>query len=154
MPLHYQKATVWCGFTAAFIVGSFSFKEIGPSGNVTCTVNGTHYESLLRNQLIPELQQRGCVDSAIVMQDGSPPHIATPLKQLFNLHFGNDRISSRHFPTAWPPRSPDLNPCDFWTWGYLKDVVYGGPIANLPELKNRITQHIHNIITETLRSVV
>ncbi|GFX34552.1 uncharacterized protein TNCV_3657901 [Trichonephila clavipes] len=22
--------------------------------------------------------------------------------------------SPRAFPTAWPPRSPDLNPCDLW----------------------------------------
>ncbi|GBM60296.1 hypothetical protein AVEN_81653-1 [Araneus ventricosus] len=88
------------------------------------------------------------------MQDGAPPHIATPMKQLLNLHFGNDRNISRHFPTVWPPRSPALNPCDSWLWGYLKDVVYGGPIANLIEFKNRITQHIHNITTETLRSVV
>ncbi|GBO39648.1 hypothetical protein AVEN_204140-1 [Araneus ventricosus] len=88
------------------------------------------------------------------MQDDAPLHIATPVKQLLNLHFGNDRIISRHFPTAWPPRSPDLNPCNFWLWGYLKDVVYGGQIANLAELKNRITQHIHNITNETFRSVV
>ncbi|GBM09960.1 hypothetical protein AVEN_18367-1 [Araneus ventricosus] len=65
-----------------------------------------------------------------------------------------NRIISRHFLTTWPSRSPDLNPCDFWLWGYLKDVVYGGPIASLAELKNRITQHIQNITTETLRSVV
>ncbi|GBO19947.1 hypothetical protein AVEN_10826-1 [Araneus ventricosus] len=88
------------------------------------------------------------------MQDGAPPHIATPVKQLLNLHFGNGRIISRRFPTAWPPRSPDLNPCDFWLRGYPKDVVYGGPIVNLAELKNRITQYIHNIITETLQSAV
>ncbi|GBM82609.1 hypothetical protein AVEN_255413-1 [Araneus ventricosus] len=132
---------------------SFS-EEIGPSGPVICTVNGTRYESLLNNQLIPALQQSGCVDSIIFMLDGAPLHIATPVKQLLNLHFGNHRIISRHFPTAWPPRSPDLNPCGFWLWGYLKDVVYEGPIPSLAELKNRITQHIHNITTETLRSVV
>ncbi|GBN57629.1 hypothetical protein AVEN_214645-1 [Araneus ventricosus] len=50
--LHSQKVTVWCGFTAAFIVGHFFFEEAGPSGPATCTVNGTRYESLLRNQLI------------------------------------------------------------------------------------------------------
>ncbi|GBM81473.1 hypothetical protein AVEN_163631-1 [Araneus ventricosus] len=88
------------------------------------------------------------------MQDSAPPHIATPVKQLLNLHFGNDRIISCHFPTAWPPRSPDLYPYDSWLWGYLKGAVYGGPIANLTELKNRITQRIHNITTETLRSVM
>ncbi|GBM42445.1 hypothetical protein AVEN_139882-1 [Araneus ventricosus] len=114
LPLHSEKVTVWCGCTAAFIVGPFFFEEIGPSGPVTCTVIGTRYESLLHNQLIPAQQQRGCVDSRICMQDGAPQHIATPVKQLLNLHFGNDRIISRHFATAWPPRSPDLNPCDFW----------------------------------------
>ncbi|GBM14267.1 hypothetical protein AVEN_167344-1 [Araneus ventricosus] len=136
---------------AAFIVGPFFYEEIGPLGPVTCIVNGTRYESLLHNQLVPALQQRGCVDSTTFMQDGALPHIATPVKQLLNLHFGNDRIISRHFPTAYPPRSPDLNPCDFYLYGYLKDVVYGDPIANLAEWKNRITQHIHNITTETLR---
>ncbi|GBN20408.1 hypothetical protein AVEN_177690-1 [Araneus ventricosus] len=88
------------------------------------------------------------------MRDGAPPHIATAVKQLLNLHFGNDRIISRHIPTALPPRATDLKPCYFWLWIYLKVVVYGGPIANLAELKNRIAQHIHNITTETLQSVV
>ncbi|GBM04510.1 hypothetical protein AVEN_197911-1 [Araneus ventricosus] len=106
LPLHSQKVTVWCGFTATFIVGPFFFEDFGPSCPVTCTVNG-RYESLLSNQLIPTPQQRGCVDSTIFMQCGAPPHIATPVKQLLNLHFGNDRIMSRNFPTAWAPRSPD-----------------------------------------------
>ncbi|GBL90155.1 hypothetical protein AVEN_135491-1 [Araneus ventricosus] len=35
LPLHSQKVTVWCGFTAAFIVSPFFFEEIGPSGHVT-----------------------------------------------------------------------------------------------------------------------
>ncbi|GBN45640.1 hypothetical protein AVEN_99127-1 [Araneus ventricosus] len=80
------------------------FEEIGPSGPVTCTVNGTRYESFLRNQLIPALKQRGCRDSTFYMQDVALPHIATPVKQLLNLHFGSEKIVSRHFPTAWPPR--------------------------------------------------
>ncbi|GBL73476.1 hypothetical protein AVEN_159472-1 [Araneus ventricosus] len=92
LPLHSQKITVWCGFTTAFIVGTFFFEQIGPSHPVTYTVNGTRYESLLRNQLIPAPQQRGCVDSAIFMQDGTPSRIATPMKQLLNLYCGNDRI--------------------------------------------------------------
>ncbi|GBL90008.1 hypothetical protein AVEN_178406-1 [Araneus ventricosus] len=58
LPLHSQKVTVWCEFTAAFIVGPFFYEEIGPSGPVTCTVNGTRYESLLLNQLMPAGQAR------------------------------------------------------------------------------------------------
>jgi hypothetical protein len=24
----------------------------------------------------------------------------------------------------WPPRSPDLTPCDFFLWGYVKEQVF------------------------------
>jgi len=29
----------------------------------------------------------------------------------------------RRFIYQWPPRSPNLNPCDFYVWGMLKDEV-------------------------------
>ncbi|GBN29571.1 hypothetical protein AVEN_112233-1 [Araneus ventricosus] len=83
----FSKIAVWRGFKAAFIVDPFFFAEIGPSGPVTSTVNGTRYEYLMRNQLIPALQQRGCMDNTIFMQDGAPPLIATLVNQLLNLHF-------------------------------------------------------------------
>lgn len=25
---------------------------------------------------------------------------------------------------SWPPRSPDLTPCDFYPWGYVKDSFF------------------------------
>ncbi|GBN29469.1 hypothetical protein AVEN_151827-1 [Araneus ventricosus] len=88
------------------------------------------------------------------MQNGDPPHVANPVKRLLSMHFGNDRIISRHFPTNWPPRSPDLTPCDFCLWGYLNHVVFSGPIANLAELKTLIALHFNSIIRNTIRSVV
>ena len=40
---------------------------------------------------------------------------------------------------AWPPRSPDATPCDFFLWRYVKDQVYVPPLpASIPELKVRI----------------
>ncbi|GBM57952.1 hypothetical protein AVEN_157359-1 [Araneus ventricosus] len=48
------------------------------------------------------------VDSTIFMQDGASLHIATPVNQLLTKHFGNGRIFTCHFPTAWPPL-PYLN---------------------------------------------
>ncbi|GBL92034.1 hypothetical protein AVEN_102588-1 [Araneus ventricosus] len=79
----------------------FPFRGDWSFGFCNLYIQWDSYESLLRNQLIPALQQRGC---AIFMQDGAPPHTATPVKQLLNMHFGNDRIINRHFPTAWSPR--------------------------------------------------
>ncbi|GBM93595.1 hypothetical protein AVEN_250663-1 [Araneus ventricosus] len=78
------------------------------------------------------------------------PHIANPLKRVLCMHFGNDRSISCRFPTNWPPRSPDLNSCDFW----LKHAVLSGLIANLAELETRIAQNIHDVSTDTFRSVV
>ncbi|GBM08152.1 hypothetical protein AVEN_214482-1 [Araneus ventricosus] len=84
--------------------------------------------------------ESGCPTSTacmctILMQDGAPPHIANPIKRLI---IGNDKIISRYILTNWPPRSPDVNPCDFWLWCYLKNVVFSGPIADLAELMIRI----------------
>lgn len=28
----------------------------------------------------------------------------------------------------WPPRSPDLTPCDFYLWGYIKEKVFVPPM--------------------------
>ncbi|GBN94848.1 hypothetical protein AVEN_4932-1 [Araneus ventricosus] len=39
----------------------------------------------------------------------------------------------------WPPRSPDLNPLDYFLWGYIKQRVYATPPPTLQELRNRIT---------------
>ena len=40
----------------------------------------------------------------------------------------------------WPPRSPDLTPCDFFVWGFVKDTVFVPPLpAYLQDLRNRIT---------------
>jgi hypothetical protein len=41
---------------------------------------------------------------------------------------------------AWPTRSQDATPCDFFLWGYVKDQFYVPPLpASIPELKVRIT---------------
>ncbi|GFW73585.1 uncharacterized protein TNCV_1540401 [Trichonephila clavipes] len=37
-------------------------------------------------------------------------------------HFTDERVISRQFLHLWPPRSPDLNPCDFWLWGHLRQL--------------------------------
>ncbi|PNF22978.1 hypothetical protein B7P43_G11389 [Cryptotermes secundus] len=40
---------------------------------------------------------------------------------------------------TWPTRSPDLTPCDFFLWGYIKDRVYVPPLPRtLVELRERI----------------
>uniref|UniRef100_A0A915DHE0 Uncharacterized protein n=1 Tax=Ditylenchus dipsaci TaxID=166011 RepID=A0A915DHE0_9BILA len=37
-----------------------------------------------------------------------------------------------------PLRSPDLTPCDFFLWDYIKSKVYTSPVTSLEELRERI----------------
>jgi transposase len=43
-----------------------------------------------------------------------------------------------------PPRSPDLNPCDF-LWEYLKQLVYSQSINSVEELTGRVAAAIAQI---------
>ena len=88
------------------------------------------------------------------MQDGVPHHIVRQVIALLRAHFGDEHVISRVFPTAWPPRSPNLNPCDFFLWGFLKDHAYRGNIQTVPELKESIPRHVSSNDRETLRGTV
>ncbi|GFW61471.1 uncharacterized protein TNCV_347191 [Trichonephila clavipes] len=127
IPLHSPKVTVWCGLTATFILGPFFFEETTRNGPVTCTVMARRYKNMLENFVAPQMLQHQCLDTITFI---------------------------RAFPTAWPPRSPDLNPCNFWLWGYLKYLVYRGRLITLADLKDSITLHVRNISIDQLRSAV
>ncbi|GFS78129.1 uncharacterized protein TNCV_1107511 [Trichonephila clavipes] len=122
VPLHSPKVTVWCGFSASFILGPYFFEELGAGGPETCSITEQRYASLLRNKIIPDLQARQCLSRIIFMQDGAPPHITRCVKDVLKHHFTEERVISHQFRHLWPPRSPDLNPCDFWLWGHLKQL--------------------------------
>ena len=55
---------------------------------------------------------------------------------------------------AWPPRSPDATPCDFFLWDYVKDQVYVPPLpTSIQELKVRIRTAIETITADMLQTV-
>ena len=45
----------------------------------------------------------------------------------------------------WSPHSPDLNPCDFFLWGHLKDCIYRNKPTTLQQLKENILQYSREI---------
>ena len=47
------------------------------------------------------------------LHDGAPAHYAVEVREWFDRNFPNKWIG-RNGPVLWPPRSPDLNPCDFF----------------------------------------
>ena len=52
----------------------------------------------------------------------------------------------------WPPRSPDLNPCDYFLWGHLKALVYNPLPKTMDDLKANIRREIKKINKNILES--
>ncbi|KOC66071.1 hypothetical protein WH47_01444, partial [Habropoda laboriosa] len=71
------------------------------------------------------------------MHDGAPSHFVRNVREHLNTVF-RQRWIGRGGLVAWPPRSLDLNPLNFFL---LKGQVYSSPINHLEELRNRI-QHV------------
>jgi transposase len=141
--LHPQRVTVWCGFTSTFILPPF-FLDSGE------TINSERYLHILQHHMVPHLPRRANV---IFMQDGAAPHVAGNVKNFLEQKFGANVIS-RHFPNAWPPRSPDLNPCDFFLWGHLKNRVFLRQPKSIAELKSAIELEVYSIEQQTLAHAV
>ena len=57
-------------------------------------------------------------------------------------------------PRTWPTRPPDLTPCDYFLWGYVKDKMFVPPQpVSMPDLKNRITAAVETITPDLLSRV-
>jgi hypothetical protein len=53
-----------------------------------------------------------------------------------------------------PALTPDLTPCDFFMWGYVKESVYVPPLPrDLPELRLRIVDAVATIDVHMLERV-
>uniref|UniRef100_A0A915DSY7 Transposase n=1 Tax=Ditylenchus dipsaci TaxID=166011 RepID=A0A915DSY7_9BILA len=75
-------------------------------------------------------------------RDGAPPHYSVLVRdwldENFPLRWMGRGTPAKSAPFRWPPYSPDLTPCDFFLWGYLKSRIYRTQPANLYELLERI----------------
>jgi hypothetical protein len=53
--------------------------------------------------------------------------------------------------TCWQPRSPDLTPCDFFLWGYIKDIAFVPPLSvSVNDLKQRMTSAVASVDKDML----
>lgn len=129
---------VWCGICSSGIVG-----PVFIDGNL----NGDKYLALLRQHVFPIENE-----NMWFMQDGCPSHYATNVRNELDQHFRNRWIGRRGY-VEWAPRSPDLTPCDFFLWGFLKDKVFARRPRSLADLRNYITEEVSNISPEICRTV-
>jgi hypothetical protein len=63
-------------------------------------------------------------------------------------------VVSLHKAVPWPLRSPDLSPCAFFLWGYLKAAVFKHRPRTLDQLKEAIQEEIEGISPDMLVRVM
>lgn len=142
------KLNVFCAVSKKKVYGPFFFQE--------ATVRGNAYLDMLSEWLMPQLEEDS--EDFVWVQDGAPPHwlhdvrdyLDESLPQRWIGRAADDNLNL----LRWPPRSPDLTPCDFFLWGYVKDRVFVPPLPlTLLELRNRITAAVQSVNEATLQKV-
>lgn len=103
--------TVW----AAIGYSGLIFYDISET-----TMNSERYCQILREKVVPYFQRNR---DKHFQQDGAPPHYSVAARAILEDQMPGQWIGRRG-PIEWPARSPDLTPCDFWLWSYLRSKVY------------------------------
>ena len=113
-------------------------------------------DSMLQNWLLPQISEDS--EDFIFQQDGAPPHWHRNVR-----HFLNESLPQRSIGRVgkedlalqfWPPRSPDLTPCDFFWWGFVKDAFHVPSLPTiLDDLKSRITTAVNSVTQDILLRV-
>lgn len=181
VPLQPKRVTVWCAISGHGIIGPIFVVDSDGKGEYQTqpddeqdtgsgrvrrrkkppnSINGRMYRRMLAEGFIPEAQRMGCCEDFYFMQDGAPPHRVASVFEVLSENF-SERVIALGYPgysdsgINWPPYSCDLNPCDFFLWGYMKDSIFKNfaRIPTLDELKVRITELVASIQLDTCQKV-
>ncbi|CAD6227397.1 GSCOCG00011990001-RA-CDS, partial [Cotesia congregata] len=88
-------------------------------------------------------------DKIWFQQDGAPAHTFGEARGWFWAHFSNRYIDRGGF-SDWPPRSPDLNPLNFFILSYLKSKMYRQNIDDRMMLQQRFEEALRTVTPEMI----
>lgn len=141
------QVTVWAALTTDHLFGPYFFPT---------TVTGDSYRAMITEIFLPDLISKYASTNHIwFQQDGAPAHTATETKAVLYEHF-QERVISLGCENEWPPRSPDLTPCDFYLWGAVQDLVYesGKSFTNLADLSNALIRAFNLLREQKMADVM
>ena len=93
------------------------------------------------------------LDNIWFQQDGATCHTANATLNLLRPIFEN-RIISKRGDVNWPPRSCDLTPLDYFSWGAVNDKCYANHPETIQDLKYEIQAAVAAIRPETIEKVL
>ena len=131
-PLHSVKCTAWVGTLKHGIIGPFWFeKDVGE----TMAVNKERYIVVLNKFWRTLCARRGVHrEEQWFQQNGAILHTANITMEWLDRRFAGRLISRPRIP-EWSQDSLDLNPPDFYLWGFLKNHVYQNNLQTIAELQ-------------------
>jgi predicted NUDIX family NTP pyrophosphohydrolase len=98
-------------------------------------LNSQTYLDILINGVGPAIEE-------VAHEDQEAAHVKTHLNQTFpNRWIGRDGTIN------WPARFPDLAPCDFFSWAYLKNKIYKMQHPNVDSLRKTIVAECRKVTT-------
>lgn len=127
---HRFSINVWIGVVDDYLLGPVE---------LPARLNGADYLHFLQN-ILPDLLEDVSLNirqNLWFLHDGCPAHFSRNVRDFLDTNY-EDHWIGRGGPVAWPARSPDMNPCDYCVWGYIKSSVYSVPIQNRAQLWLRI----------------
>ena len=110
-------------------------------------INAVYYQKKVLEPFFTSdpLSKRGL----IFHQDSAPSHKAKSTLQWLDEH-GIAYIK----PSEWTPASPDLSPCDFFLWGYLKSQLSKRTPKTVAGLKRAIAAELRKIPQEMINNAL
>jgi hypothetical protein len=118
------------------------------------TVNSARYTEMLCTFLEPELQRLGVETQTLwFQQDGAMAHTVRTAMRVLNEMFPACVISQRG-NLERSARSPDLNACNFFLWGYLKSKLYEKKPKTMVDLKQNTRDEVAAISPTMLQRVM
>lgn len=126
---HEFSVNTWAGIIDDVLIGPL----ILPG-----SMNGPRFLEFLQTQFFDALMELPIIyrRRMILQLDGAPAHFATIVRNHLSENYSP--WIGRGGTVAWPPRSPDLTPLDFFFWGTMKQRVYHEVSSTREELISKI----------------
>lgn len=138
------KKTVKFGGGSVMVFGMISCQGTSPLVRLNCRVNSTVYKNVLKQHVVPVLQNSG-IENPVFMQDNAPCHKA----KLVMEYLADEGVDVMD----WPAQSPDMNPIEN-LWMTLGQNVMARNPKNTEDLWEKLVDEWSKITVAQCQNLV
>lgn len=146
-PSNKPYITVWCAMNSEIYIGPYFY-----NGEMTPEIYKENLEKFVKELRYVTSE----TEHPIFIHDDSKIHSSADVTAYLEKEFPHHWVGTGSSYANWPRHSPDLNPVNFFLWGYIKSRVFKTPIqdGNLDELKERIQYAFKNVTKDLLEESI